>query len=380
MNKRIYLSLAKMSGREQGFINEAFDTNWVAPLGPNVTGFEKDLEAYFNSGKHIVALSAGTAAIHLALIQLGVKPGDEVICQSFTFVASANPITYLGASPVFVDSERSTWNMSPALLREAIIDRMAVTGKKPKAIIPVHLYGMPARMDEIMAIADEYEIPVLEDAAEALGSMYKSRRCGTFGEFACLSFNGNKMITTSGGGALVCSTPEQARKTLFFATQARDEAPYYYHTEIGYNYRMSNISAGIGRGQMYALDAHIARRREIHALYYELLKEVKGVTVHHEPDEDFNSNYWLTCIILDPEITGCTRKKIRIALEAENIESRALWNPLHLQPIFKNAPFYGDGTSEEIFQKGLCLPSGPVVSDEDVYRVVEVIKEAVNCK
>ena len=375
MNKRIYLSLAKMSGREQDFIKEAFDTNWVAPLGPNVAGFEKDLEAYFDSGKHIVALSAGTAAIHLALIQLGVEAGDEVICQSFTFVASANPITYLGAKPVFVGSEPSTWNMSPAILREAIIDRIAVTGKKPKAIIPVHLYGMPARMDEIMAIADEFEIPVLEDAAEALGSLYKSRPCGTFGEFACLSFNGNKMITTSGGGALVCPTPEAAAKTLFFATQARDDAPYYQHTEIGYNYRMSNISAGIGRGQMYALDSHIARRREIHALYCELLRDVPGITVHHEPDEDFNSNYWLTCITVDAALAGISHRDIYQALNDANVESRPLWKPLHLQPIVADSPFYGDGTAEDIFYHGLCLPSGPVVSDEDVYKVVEVMKK-----
>lgn len=374
MNKRIYLSLAKMSGREQDFINEAFDTNWVAPLGPNVTGFEKDLEAYFDSGKHIVALSAGTAAIHLALIQLGVEAGDEVICQSFTFVASANPITYLGATPVFVDSERTTWNMSPEHLRRAITDRIAVTGKKPKAIIPVHLYGMPARMDEILAIADEFEIPVLEDAAEALGSLYKSRHCGTFGEFACLSFNGNKMITTSGGGALVCPTPEAAAKTLFYATQARDDAPYYQHSEIGYNYRMSNISAGIGRGQMYTLDSHIARRREIHNLYCELLADAPGITVLHEPDEDFNSNYWLTCITVDAALAVKSHRDIYHALNDVNVESRPLWKPLHLQPVFADCPFYGDGTAEDIFRHGLCLPSGPVVTDEDVYKVVEVIR------
>ena len=374
MNKRIYLSLAKMSGREQDFIKEAFDTNWVAPLGPNVAGFEKDLEAYFDSGKHIVALSAGTAAIHLALIQLGVEAGDEVICQSFTFVASANPITYLGAKPVFVGSEPSTWNMSPAILREAIIDRIAVTGKKPKAIIPVHLYGMPARMDEIMAIADEFEIPVLEDAAEALGSLYKSRPCGTFGEFACLSFNGNKMITTSGGGALICPTPEAAQKTLFYATQARDDAPYYQHSEIGYNYRMSNISAGIGRGQMYALDSHIARRRRIHDLYCELLADAPGITVHCEPDENFNSNYWLTCITVDASLAGKSHRDIYSSLNDANVESRPLWKPLHLQPVFADCPFYGDGTAEKIFRTGLCLPSGPVLTDEDVYKVVEVIK------
>jgi len=381
MKKRINLSLAKMSGHEQNFIREAFDTNWVAPLGPNVSGFEKDLEAFIDSGKHIVALSAGTAAIHLALIQLGVKPGDEVICQSFTFCASANPIMYLGGKPVFVDSERETWNMSPVLLRKAIEDRIAVTGRKPKAIIPVHLYGMPAGMDEIMAIADEYEIPVLEDAAEALGSEYNGQKCGTFGQFACLSFNGNKMITTSGGGALVCSTPEAAKRTLFYATQARDDAPWYQHSRIGYNYRMSNISAGIGRGQMMILKDHIARRRAIHELYTRLLSDVPGVTVHQNPTAAYQSNYWLTCIQVDKEITGGIGvRDIYLNLNDENIESRPLWKPLHLQPIFENAPFYGDGTSERIFHQGLCLPSGPVLTDEDVRRVVEVIEVVMSLK
>ena len=377
MNKKIWLSLAKMGGREREFIREAFETNWVAPLGPNVTGFEKDLEAYFDSDTHIVALSSGTAAIHLALIQLGVEPGDEVICQSFTFVASANPITYLGASPVFVDSEPDPWNMSPEHLRRAIADRIAVTGRKPKAIIPVHLYGMPANMDAILAIAEEYDIPVLEDAAEALGSIYKSQHCGTFGTFACLSFNGNKMITTSGGGALVCKSREAAHKTLFYATQARDQAPHYQHSEIGYNYRMSNVSAGIGRGQMFVLDDHIAHRRSINALYRELFRNLKGISVHQEPNDDYNSNHWLTCITLDTPLNGHTPYKISKALEAENIESRPLWKPLHLQPVFEQAPFYGDGTSEHLFNRGLCLPSGPHVSEEDAIRVVEVIREVI---
>ena len=373
MNKRIWLSLAHMGGHEQKFIQEAFDTNWVVPLGPNVNGFEHDLRAYHNDEKHVVALSSGTAAIHLGMIQLGVGPGDEVICQSFTFVASANPIRYLGATPVFVGSEPDTWNMSPVHLRAAIVDRISVTGKKPKAIIPVHLYGMPARMDEIMAIANEVDIPVLEDAAEALGSEYKGKKCGTFGELACLSFNGNKMITTSGGGALVCSTEEEAEKTIFYATQARDDAPHYEHSHIGYNYRMSNISAGIGRGQMMVLDDYVARRRAIHQLYMKGLEGIDGVTVFDNPSADFNSNFWLTCIIVDPEEAGFCREDIRLKMEDENIETRPLWKPLHLQPVFEGTPFYGDGTSEALFDKGLCLPSGSSLTDDDIMRVIEVI-------
>jgi dTDP-4-amino-4,6-dideoxygalactose transaminase len=299
MNKKIWLSLARMTGHEQGFINEAFDTNWVVPLGPNVNGFEQDLEVYLNENVHVVALSSGTAAIHLGLLQLGVGPGDEVICQSFTFVASANPIRYLGASPVFIDSEVETWNMSPDLLRIAIKDRIKLTGKKPKAIIPVHLYGMPARMDEIMAIANEYGIPVLEDAAEALGSEYKGRKCGTFGKFACLSFNGNKMITTSGGGALICRTEKEAETTLYYATQARDDTHYYQHSNIGYNYRMSNICAGIGRGQMIEVEQFVSRRRAIHDFYMKELSLIDGITVFDNPSSDFNSNHWLTCILID---------------------------------------------------------------------------------
>jgi dTDP-4-amino-4,6-dideoxygalactose transaminase len=373
-NKRIWLSLAHMGGHEQKFIQEAFDTNWVVPLGPNVNGFEKDLRDYLNDDVHVVALSSGTAAIHLALVQLGVGPGDEVICQSFTFAASANPIKYLGATPVFIDSESDTWNMSPNHLREAIVDRIAKTGKKPKAIIPVHLYGMPAQMDEIMAIADDFEIPILEDAAEALGSEYKSKRCGTFGEFACLSFNGNKIITASGGGALVCSTEEEAKRAMFYATQARDNAPHYQHSKIGYNYRMSNICAGIGRGQMMVLDDHVARRRAIHELYKKELSGIAGISVFDNPSSEFNSNHWLTCIIVDPKVAGFSREDIRLKMESKNIETRPLWKPMHLQPVFEGTPFYGDGTSEALFDKGLCLPSGSSLTDDDILRVVDVIK------
>jgi dTDP-4-amino-4,6-dideoxygalactose transaminase len=374
-NKRIWLSLAHMGGQEQQFIQEAFDTNWVVPLGPNVDGFEKDLENYLGENKHIVALSAGTAAIHLGLIQLGVQPGNEVICQSFTFSASANPIAYLGAKPVFVDSEPETWNMDPELLREAIEERIRVTGKKPKAIIPVHLYGMPAKMDEIMDIANRYEIPVLEDAAESLGAQYKGKYCGTFGHFACLSFNGNKMITTSGGGALVCSTPEEAAMTRFYATQARDKAPHYQHSKVGYNYRMSNICAGIGRGQMYVLEEHINARRRNHALYREQLKNVKGISFLVDPTPDYQSNHWLTCIIVDPSVTGFTREDLRMKMEEANIETRPLWKPMHLQPVFKDCPYYGNNVSEDLFDKGLCLPSSPILSQEDLERIIDVIKK-----
>lgn len=371
--KKIWLSLAHMGGHEQRFIQQAFDDNYVVPLGPNVNGFEEDLEKYLNKPVHVVALSSGTAAIHLALVQLGVEAGDDVICQSFTFAASANPIAYLGATPVFVDSEADTWNMNPDALREAIEDRINKTGKAPKAIIPVHLYGMPARMDEIVAIAKEYDIPVLEDAAEALGATYKGQKCGTFGEFACLSFNGNKMITTSGGGALVCRTEEEAQRTLFFATQARDDAPHYQHSHIGYNYRLSNVCAGIGRGQMLVLDSHVARRREINKLYRELLKDVPGISFHTNPSEDFNSNYWLTCIVVDPAVAGFTREDIRLRMESENIETRPLWKPMHLQPVFEGAPYYGGTVAEKLFEKGLCLPSGSTLTDGDIERVAEVV-------
>ncbi|WP_299282591.1 DegT/DnrJ/EryC1/StrS family aminotransferase [uncultured Porphyromonas sp.] len=373
--KKIWLSLAEMGGREQEFIQEAFDTNWVVPLGPNVNGFEEDLTRYLGEpGKHVVALSAGTAALHLGLVMLGVERDDEVICQSFTFSASANPITYQGAKPIFVDSEPDTWNMSPDLLRQAIEDRIAQTGRKPKAIIPVYLYGMPAKMTEILAIAEEYDIPVLEDAAEALGSEYKGHKCGTLGRYGALSFNGNKMITTSGGGALICPSEEAARRVLFYATQARDNAPHYQHTHIGYNYRLSNISAGIGRGQMLVLDEHVAKRRHNHARNCALLADCPGVEVKCAPSEEYNSNYWLTCVLVDPEKAGFTREDLRLKLEAESIESRPLWKPMHLQPVFAEAPRYVDGTSEWLFDRGLCLPSGTLVTEEDLQRVVAVIR------
>lgn len=373
MNKRIWLSLAHMSGREQDFIQEAFDTNWVVPLGPNVDAFEKDLENYVGENRHVVALSAGTAALHLGLVLLNVEAGDEVICQSFTFSASANPIKYQGAIPVFVDSEKDTWNMDPDLLEEAIKDRIRKTGKLPKAIIPVHLYGMPAKMDEIRKVANHYEIPILEDAAEALGSEYKGRKCGTFGEFGALSFNGNKIITTSGGGALICRTEEEAKRVKFFATQARENFPYYQHEHIGYNYRMSNICAGIGRGQMTVLDEHIARRREIHSLYVKGLKELEGVYVMQNPSTDFDSNFWLTCILVNSKIAGFTSEDIRLHLAEENIETRPLWKPMHLQPVFADAPVYVNGVSESLFNIGLCLPSGSLLSDEDINNVINAI-------
>ena len=374
MNNRIYLCLAHMSGTEMSYIQEAFDTNWVVPLGPNVNAFEADLERFVGRDKKVVALSAGTAAIHLGLIQLGVKPSDEVICQSFTFCASANPVTYLGATPVFVDSEEETWNMDPALLETAIQDRIKNTGKKPKAIIPVHLYGMPAKMDEILAIAAHYEIPVLEDAAEALGSEYKGRKCGTFGHFGALSFNGNKMITTSGGGALVVPDEEAKKKTMFYATQAREPFPYYQHEEIGYNYRMSNICAGIGRGQMTVLEEHIAHHRHVHDLYAKAFADMEGITLHHAPNADYNPNYWLSTILIDPKKTGFDYEQLRVALDAANVETRPLWKPMHLQPVYKDNPCYVDGTSERLFRKGLCLPAGPYVTDRDVAYIVEEIR------
>lgn len=375
MRKRIYLSLAQMGSREQDFIREAFDTNWVVPLGPNVDGFERDLAAFIGQDRHVVALSAGTAAIHLGLVQLGVGAGDEVICQSFTFSASANPIAYLGARPVFVDSEPDTWNLSPELLEAAILDRKARTGRYPKAIIPVHLYGMPAKMDEIAAVAARFGIPLLEDAAEALGSQYRARQCGTFGEYGALSFNGNKMITTSGGGALVCRTEQQAQHTKFLATQARENRPYYYHEQIGYNYRLSNISAGIGRGQMLVLEAHIARRRAIHGLYTELLGDLPGIEVKQNPAPEFASNFWLTCITVDRAQFGASADDIRLHLERENIESRPLWRPMHMQPVFADCPAYTDGTSEALFLRGLCLPSGSGLTDDDIAAVAAEIRK-----
>lgn len=374
MDKRIYLCLAHMSGKEQDFIKEAFDTNWVVPLGPNVNAFEKGLEDFIGQEKKIVALSAGTAAIHLALIQLGVQAGDEVICQSFTFCASANPVTYVGAIPVFIDSEEDTWNMSPVLLEEAIEDRIAKTGKKPKAIIPVHLYGMPAKLDEICAIAKKYEIPILEDAAEALGSEYKGKKCGTFGTFGALSFNGNKMITTSGGGALVCLDEEAKKNTMFYATQARENFPYYQHEEIGYNYRMSNICAGIGCGQLTVIEEHIAHHRHVHELYQEAFVDVEGIELKCNPSADYNSNYWLSTILIDKEITGFDYEELRVALDTKGIETRPLWKPMHLQPVYSKNPAYIDGTSEKLFNKGLCIPAGPYVTDEDVAYIVAEIK------
>ena len=369
MESKIWLSSPHMGGTEQKYIQEAFETNWVAPLGPNVTGFEQDLENYLASNVNVAALSSGTAALHLALIQLGVTQGDEVICQSMTFSASANPIVYQGATPIFVDSERDTWNICPVALENAIKDRIA-NGKKPKAIIGVHLYGMPFKIDEVLAIADKYEIPLIEDSAEALGSTFKGKKCGTFGKFNILSFNGNKIITTSGGGALVCNSQEAKQKTIFLATQARDNAPHYEHTEIGYNYRMSNICAGIGRGQMEVLDNHVSKRRDMNLFYNELLNDVHEVEVFKEPNSDYFSNHWLTAIILKDYDT---REKLRLALENENIESRPLWKPMHLQPVFKNCPYYGGEVSEKLFNSGLCLPSGSNLSENEKNRIKAVM-------
>jgi dTDP-4-amino-4,6-dideoxygalactose transaminase len=373
-----------MSGNEIKYINEAFDDNWVVPLGPNVNGFELDLETYLNHStepapqmhKHVVALSAGTAAIHLGLVQLGVGRGDEVICQSFTFSASANPILYQGATPVFVDSEPDTWNMSPELLEQAIIDRKRVTGRYPKAIIIVHLYGMPAMMDELMSIADKYGIPVLEDAAEALGSRYGGQCCGTFGHYGALSFNGNKMITTSGGGALVVPGEKEKNEVMFYATQSREPFPYYQHEKVGYNYRMSNICAGIGRGQMTILEEHIAHHRHVHALYAEAFADMEGIELFSNPSDKWDSNYWLCNIVIDKEVTGFDYEELRQALDHAGIESRPLWKPMHLQPVFSNCPAYTNGVSESLFAKGLCLPAGPWVSDNDIARIIQHIKDA----
>lgn len=374
MNTKIWLSSPHMGGNEQKYINEAFDANWVAPLGPNVDGFEKDLEIFLNVDVKVAALSAGTAALHLALIECGVMYGDEVICQSMTFSASANPIAYCGATPVFIDSEKDTWNMCPIALKEAVEDRIS-KGKKPKAIIVVHLYGMPAKMDEITAIATKYDIPVIEDAAEALGSTYKGKACGTFGRFGVLSFNGNKIITTSGGGALVSHTQEDKDKAVFLSTQARDNAPHYQHSHIGYNYRMSNIVAGIGRGQMEVLPSRVEARRRMHDFYVDIFKDIDGVEVFTEPSSDFYSNHWLSAIIVNPEITGKTREDLRLAFLEDNIESRPLWKPMHLQPVFANAPYYGTNIAEKLFDDGLCLPSGSNLTDEERERIALKIKE-----
>ena len=420
--KTIYLCLAHMSesGLEQKYIKEAFDTNWVVPLGPNVNAFEEDLKAFVNSqengsenpNREIVALSAGTAAIHLALIACGVQAGDEVICQSFTFCASANPVTYIGAQPVFIDSEKDSWNMDPELLEKAIIDRKAKTGKYPKAIIPVALYGMPYRIEKIMAIANKYGIPVIEDAAEGMGSRWKGRVLGTFGDYGVLSFNGNKMITTSGGGALICKDAQAKNKVMWLATQAREAYPYYQHETIGFNYRLSNICAGIGRGQMTVLDKHLAHHKHVQARYEELLKDVPGIHVHRAPNADFDANYWLCTITIDPEIrikgqenayketvksavggaagvihqvdsptTDCQPNEnveaLRVYMLEHKIEARPVWKPMHKQPVFKNAPAYVNGVSEAIFKIGMCLPAGPMVSDEDIEYIVETIKSAI---
>ena len=414
MDKTIYLCLAHMSeeGIEQKYVKEAFDTNWVVPLGPNVNAFEEDLKRFVGEGKEVVALSAGTAAVHLALLACGVGQGDEVIVQSFTFCASSHPITYLGAVPVFVDSEKETWNMSPELLEEAIKDRIAKTGKKPKAIVPVALYGMPYDCTRIMEIADRYAIPVVEDAAEGFGSRFKGQVLGTFGKFGVLSFNGNKMITTSGGGALICRDAESKNQFMWYATQAREAYPYYQHETIGYNYRMSNICAGIGRGQMTVADKHIAHHRHVQALYKELLKDVEGVLLHEAPSADYDSNFWLCTITLgsslrikgqenaykdivktavggaagvihavDCATTDCQPNENVEALRAfmlgKKIEARPVWKPMHKQPVYKDAPAYINGVSEAIFKIGMCLPAGPWVTDEDVYYIVECIKEAI---
>ncbi len=373
-----------MSGKEQQYIQEAFDTNWVVPLGPNVNAFEEDLAAFANRRdgaeplqKQVVALSAGTAAIHLGLIMLGVEKGDEVICQSFTFAASANPVVYQGATPVFVDSEPGTYNMDPQLLEEAIKDRIAKTGKKPKAIIPVYLYGMPARIDEIFEVAKRYEIPVLEDAAEGFGSVYKGQVCGTFGDYGVMSFNGNKMITTSGGGALICPDSDTKKRVMFYATQAREPFPYYQHEKIGYNYRMSNICAGIGRGQMTVADEHIRHHQWVHEQYEKAFAEIDVITVHSAPEEYMKPNYWLSTIrfedgkhTVDGELLSLIQK-----LSDANIETRPLWKPMHLQPVYKDAPAYTNGVSERLFSCGLCLPSGPYVREEEINYIVRIIVE-----
>ncbi|MBR5736538.1 MAG: aminotransferase class I/II-fold pyridoxal phosphate-dependent enzyme [Bacteroidales bacterium] len=421
MSKRIYLCLAHMSGKEQAFIQEAFDTNWVVPLGPNVNGFEEDLKTFVDSlpggytlepAHEVVALSAGTAAVHLGLLACGVAPGDEVIVQSFTFCASSHPITYLGATPVFVDSEKDTWNIDPDLLEEAIKDRIAKTGKKPKAIVPVALYGMPYQIDRIMEIAGRYDIPVVEDAAEGFGSRYDGQVLGTFGKFGVLSFNGNKMITTSGGGALVCENLEDKNKIMWYATQAREAYPYYQHEAIGYNYRMSNICAGIGRGQMTVADEHIAHHKHVKDLYKHLFNNVPGIELHDNPSQRYDSNFWLNTITIDPVLhikgqenayktvvrgavggaagvvhatdnahTECEPndnvEALRVVLDAAGVEARPLWKPMHKQPVYKNAPAYVNGVSENLFKVGMCLPSGPYVSDEDVRYIVDTIKSAI---
>ena len=371
---KIWLSSPHMGGNEQEFVQTAFDTNWVAPLGPNVTGFEQDLESYLEQDVHVAALSSGTAAIHLALVLLGVTAGDAVICQSMTFSASANPILYLGATPVFIDSERDTWNLCPIALEEAILDLRA-QNIKPKALVAVHLYGVPYKIEEIHAIATKYDIPIIEDSAEALGSSYKNRKCGTFGAFGILSFNGNKIITTSGGGALVAPTEALKEKAVFYATQSRDPAPHYQHSAIGYNYRLSNICAGIGRGQMQVLDHHVQKRREMQEFYVALFEDIASVAVFKVPNEDYFANYWLSAIVVDPaKSNGKNREDLRLYLESQNIESRPLWKPMHLQPIFEKYPYYGTNVAEALFQNGLCLPSGSNLTDEERVRIKTAIR------
>jgi len=377
MKKKIYLSSPHMGGNEQQYVNEAFKTNWVAPLGPNVNGFEESLRQYLGEDSQVAALSSGTAALHLALILLGVEREDAVICQSMTFSASANPIVYQGATPIFVDSEAETWNICPNHLEEAIKDRIA-KGKKPKAIIAVHLYGMPYKVDEIKKISRKYEIPVVEDSAEALGSSYNGQKCGTFGDISILSFNGNKIITTSGGGALVSRNLKHKEKAIFLATQARDEAPHYQHSEIGYNYRLSNISAGIGRGQMEVLDNHVALRRKMNAFYKEVFKHSEGVKVFTEPDNDYFSNHWLSCILVDKRICGFSTADIRLAMADNNIECRPLWKPMHLQPVFKNSPYYGGDVSENLFKIGLCLPSGSNLTIKEKKKINDVLTRFID--
>jgi len=410
---RILLCLCHLSGNEQKFVQEAFDTNWVVPLGPNVNGFEKDLEEFVGQNKRVVALSAGTAAVHLGLLACGVGPGDEVCVQSFTFCASSHPITYLGATPVFIDSEKETWNMDPELLEKAIIDRKEKTGKYPKAIVPVALYGMPYKIDKIMAIANKYGIPVVEDAAEGFGSKFNGQVLGTFGKYGVLSFNGNKMITTSGGGALITENEDEWREIMMYATQYRESYPYYQHEKIGYNYRMSNICAGIGRGQMTIVNEHIAHHKKVQKLYEELLKDVKGITVHSQPATgEYDSNFWLCTMTIDPDVkvkgqenaykqvvtgavggaagvihaassavTDCQPddnvEAMRMGLDALNIESRPLWKPMHKQPVYKNAPAYVNGVSEALFKVGMCLPAGPYVTEDDVQFICEAIKSLI---
>lgn len=376
MKPRILLSYVHMGGTERDWVEKAFESEWIVPLGPNVDEFEHRLEKYLGA-PNVVALSAGTAAIHLALVALGVGSGDEVICQSFTFAASANPIKYQGADPVFVDSEPDTWNMSPDALEEAIIDRKKQTGHYPKAIIPVYLYGMPAKMDEIRAIADKYGIPIVEDSAEALGSEYKGKKCGTLGNYGCLSFNGNKIITTSGGGALVCRSKEEADRVKFYATQAREQRPYYYHETIGYNYRLSNVSAGIGCGQMDVLQPHVELRRAIHDFYTKELAEIDGLSVQQNPSTDFNSNFWLSTVLIDPK-TGKDPESLRQFMLNAGVETRRLWRPMHMQPVFADAPYYGDTTCEALFDRGLCLPSGSGLKEEELRYVADKIKEFFN--